>query len=1362
MGGLARTISAILLIAPSWCLANEPPVSGLVFWLDASDLDANDATPNPEPATPVSSWTDRVGGITLEKHVGAPIPELGRISTAEHGDLPAVFFDGAAFLRAEVDSDASPWLDDSSGSIVLVFDAEHAGEGYAFEVGGGGAMVGTHIFEGHPSIAGGLGIQSLGGAFGNNYYSGTRSVADGDLHHGIITSDGSSWSFFVDGEGPLSTASLAGSNTGDWYGGLPAAEYLSLGQYSDGSGEPEGFGHRGHIAEILVYDHALDVDERRSVSAYVSEKYGTRPVDPPEPPDPPDDADQVADTVFSIDRGFFIEPVDVEITTLTEGATIRYTTDGSAPSSTHGTIYDGPVRIDPDTTEPRRGAFTLRAIAYLEGFRPTNVDTQTYIFPEAVVRQPRRPQGAPTSWGVVGADYEMDPNVVDSPTYRETIVDDLQTIPAISLVLDMDDLFGSRGIYSNPRREGVSWERAGSFEVIHPDGSDGTQENCGLRMFGGGGRAEHYGKHSFRVLFKSGYGATKLRYALFPDSPIDRFDTLVLRCTTDLGYVDPDGGKRRRGLYLRDQWCHDTARAMGQLGAHGRFVHVYLNGIYWGLYDLMERPDASFMASYEGGEKEDYDATNRTELVDGSLDSFERAVALANAGLTSSAAYDEFRAWVDVENLADFFINNFYNGNIDYPGQNGNNWRTTRRREPGAGLKVFVWDAEHTLADGHVSTSVEFDGVSSVRDHDNNPARLFSRVRQNREFRVLFGDRVHRHFFHGGALTTVSTTTRFRALADQIERAIIGESARWGDWRGDPEITQAHWLAERDRLLREYFPRRTEVVLAQLVRNGLYPDVDAPTFSRHGGRVPRGFRLTADVPRGRILYTVDGTDPRLPGGEIAPTAREIGAGFGGELDRRLVADGADARVLVPPNGDLGLSWTAVDFDDATWRSGRTGVGFDTGTDFDDLVRTDLERSMHNRHASVYVRIEFDLDDVRISSLTLRMKYDDGFVAYLNGTETLAVNAPESPQWNSQATRSHLDPQAIVFEDFDISLATGLLDPGRNVLALHGLNLRASNSDLLLLPELRATVTDDGGDGIPLGETTTVVRARTLDGDEWSALNAATFVPDDQDLRVTELMYNPPDVDVGEFDDEEFEFIELQNVNDRPLSLVGVEIEGGVRFAFSGSDVEELAPREIVLVVENREAFESRYDSEGLKIAGEYTGRLSNGGERIVVRDAVGVILQDFTYSDEWHAATDGLGFSLVVRDPDQAPELWNDPHGWHDSRVEFGTPGESTTTSEARQLPGDVNQDGAMDLSDAVRLLLILFSGVEQLPCEGDLGSDGNRTILDINGDDSVDISDAVAQLAYLFQGGTPPSRGTRCILVMHCADRCAAENLEK
>ena len=173
-----------------------------------------------------------------------------------------------------------------------------------------------------------------------------------------------------------------------------------------------------------------------------------------------------------------------------------------------------------------------------------------------------------------------------------------------------------------------------------------------------------------------------------------------------------------------------------------------------------------------------------------------------------------------------------------------------------------------------------------------------------------------------------------------------------------------------------------------------------------------------------------------------------------------ILDQAVARAIVPTDDTFDDTWTALDFDDSDWKSGSNGVGYETQTGYETHIgeRFNFVDEMHNKTTSVYVRIPFEISDVEkirsAGNLFLRMKYDDGYIAYLNGHRIAAVNAPSDAAWNSKATANHDDPAAVQFEARNISQHKDKLRKGKNVLALHGLNISRESTDMLLVAELQ--------------------------------------------------------------------------------------------------------------------------------------------------------------------------------------------------------------------------------------------------------------------------------------------------------------------
>ncbi len=576
---------------------------------------------------------------------------------------------------------------------------------------------------------------------------------------------------------------------------------------------------------------------------------------------------------FTPGRGWF-NPTNftVTITSATPGITIRYTTNGTAPTVTSGLVYNGSgISVG--------GTLFLRAIGYRSGFEPTEVETHTYLFLDQV-----QGQSTNVNWaGGSSGDYTLNTNITRGALYGPTFKSDLTRVPTLSIVAASDDLFGPNGVYSNPGAYGVAWERPCSIEYWRPDGEKGFNVNAGLRIQGGVSRSA-IPKHGLRLLFKGIYGPSKLEYPLYPDSAVREFDTLTLHGSFNDHWLWVGGAATMQ----RDQWCRDTQNALGGFGPHGTYAHLYLNGIYWGLYNVGEKGDASYAASYLGGEKEEYDAFNSDEVIDGDANAWNTMFNLANAGITNDVAYTNLSQYLNIPNFVDYLLLNFYAANTDWP---GHNWNAARRRVPGAGFHFFSWDAEWTFG---VGSDVNTDRTGMA---DGSPGRLYAALRAHPEFRQLFADRAQRHMFNGGALTPGAAQARWSKRQTEIERAIIPEIARWA-----PGNTPATWQAAEANVL-SWFPQRTTILINQLRNAGLYPQLNAPGFSQLGGLVPPGYSLTLTNPNpsGSVYFTTDGTDPRQWGGGLASSA-QLAAGpvvlNRATFVRARVRDGANWSALV--------------------------------------------------------------------------------------------------------------------------------------------------------------------------------------------------------------------------------------------------------------------------------------------------------------------------------------------------------------------------------------------------------------------------------------------------------------------------------
>jgi hypothetical protein len=431
-----------------------------------------------------------------------------------------------------------------------------------------------------------------------------------------------------------------------------------------------------------------------------------------------------------------------------------------------------------------------------------------------------------------------------------------------------------------------------------------------------------------------------------------------------------------------------------------------------------------------------------------------------------------------------------------------------------------------------------------------------------------------------------------------------------------------------------------------------------------------GFPLEISAPAGTIYYTLDGSDPRVPATPGTPTI--------------VLDQGASARALIPTDDTLGDAWKLVDFDDSSWLAGSTGIGYESlPADYVPLIGIDVTAARNN-NASVYVRIPFTIADQaeldEIGALTLRMKYDDGFVASINGVEVARANAAGAVAWNGTASSGNPDSAALVFQDFDASAGVSGLVLGTNVLAIHALNSTVGSSDMLMVPQLVSN--SSSASGISPGalaysgpitlDNPVLASARVLEGGEWSALNRAAFLVDTEpadsnNLAVTEIHYHPANDDRGE------EFIELMNIGSRSIDLAGLRFSDGIEFDFD-KDLElpvgALTPGQRIVLVGRREDFQNVHPGE--PIAGVFSGNLENDGERIAIADSDGNVIRQFTYNDKfpWPESADGDGFSLVLIRPETNPDHDN-PMNWRSSVSLDGNPG----ASDSVLLSGDPGED---------------------------------------------------------------------------------------
>jgi len=933
----------------------------------------------------------------------------------------------------------------------------------------------------------------------------------------------------------------------------------------------------------------------------------------------------VADVQFSRESGLYNEPFTVTLATETEDTLIYYTLDGSEPYELgsrfrKGTVYRGPISISRTTY--------LRAVAIKAGWKPSDAITQAYTFID-----------------MSAGDFSSNLPIVVVDTMRGNISQTTQTLSFTSF-------------FETPAR--------GRTKITH------------VPVFAG--------RAGINIRGKSSAGFAKHQYHLETWDEYDQDkDVSILGFPADSDWIlqGPYSDKSLMRNFLTYKWSN----AQGRYAVRTRFVEMFLNtdgnGLsssdYIGVYVFMEKikrgadrvdiaelqPSDNAEPQISGGyifKKDKLDGGEPTfstsrglsliyvepkpeDITDAQKDWIKNYLNQFEAALYGSNFMDPengYAKYIDVGSFIDVHILVELTKNID-----GFRLSTYMYKDRGGKLVMGpVWDYNLSLGNanylqGWIPTGWYYPQLS------DGDYPWWRRLFEDPAFQLRYADRWFE--LRKGLFSTI------RLLKDIDETAALlneAQARNFDRWRILGSYVWPNWFiagtySEEINWMRGWLEQRLDWMDSQI---GYEYAAAPPDFHPQGGHFNQPLDMAMTASRGTIYYTLDGTDPT----KLMTPLWSAG---------RLVPENADKRVFVAVRS-VAENWkNPTGFNDRNWTQhtgSPGGVGYERDSGYEQFIGLNLESQMYSRNASCFIRIPFNLngspDD--FDFLTLNIRYDDGFAAYINGTEVARRNAHQILTWNSNASAEHNDSEAVEFESIDISTALGTLQQGSNLLAIQGLNSSIADSDFLISAELLAGTENSNDEVVPglsrytspvtLTESTRVT-ARIMDSGTWSALNEAVFAvgPVAENLRITELMYNPRTS--GE------EFIELKNIGTETINLNLVSFTNGIDFTFPSL---ELAAGEYVVVVQDRGAFEARYGTN-VNIAGQYSGRFNDAGERITLEDAAGRAILDFRYEDGWHSITDDEGFSLTINDPTYFDlSNWDTKGAWRPSVYLGGSPGQ--------------------------------------------------------------------------------------------------------
>ena len=418
----------------------------------------------------------------------------------------------------------------------------------------------------------------------------------------------------------------------------------------------------------------------------------------------------------------------------------------------------------------------------------------------------------------------------------------------------------------HPGNDGIGWERPASVEMIDPvHGTNNEfQINAGIRIRGAASRSSSNPKHSFRLFFREQYGsASKLNFPLFGDEGAESFKKIDLRSEQNHSWHST--GEMRNTL-VRDVFSRDSQRDMGETAyGRSRYYHLYINGLYWGVYQTEERAEEHFAEDYFGTPKEfcdvvKKDAERTLGCNNGTLDAYNQLFNLAisqgfagtrsNNYWTVQGLYPDgtknpsLRPLLDIGNLVNYVLITHFTADGDSPVSEWSDFSNNLNMlydETGAN-GGFMWlhhDSEHSMgaynngiADSKYGYPANIFDWGTSRDHSNftkaenmNPLGIHDKLTSHPAYLRFFADAIQRTFFDNGALTVANAKARVQARMDEIDDAVVGEAARWG--RG---ATRTDWLNACADVM-TYIERRHPILISQYRAKGWFPSINAPAPS---------------------------------------------------------------------------------------------------------------------------------------------------------------------------------------------------------------------------------------------------------------------------------------------------------------------------------------------------------------------------------------------------------------------------------------------------------------------------------------------------------------------------------------------------
>jgi hypothetical protein len=452
-----------------------------------------------------------------------------------------------------------------------------------------------------------------------------------------------------------------------------------------------------------------------------------------------------SELTFSHDGGEF-SGQSISLSGAGENEEIRYTLDATVPSS-QSSLYSSPIIIDDNTV--------VRARIFKTNHIPSRTESRTYITANT------------------------------------------HSLPIVTLVSEPDNFFDQQtGIYVYGPQENYQnrlpffganfwqdWERDVHFSFYEPTGELGVAIDAGIKIFGAWSRAND--QRSFSIFARSRYGFSNLEYPLFPELDYDKFEAIVLR----------NSGNDWMQTNIKDAVATSLMDGSGLETQAYRPAIVYLNGEYWGYYNIREKVNEHFLDDKIDVKKSAINLlTNNGEVVQGINDSYNQIIDfITNNSLTNQSNYDYIASQIDIDNIITYLVAQIYLDNTDWPGNNVKFWNS-----PDTKWRWILYDTDFAFnrfweaSTAHFNDTLSFALDPSGPDWPNPPwsTLLFRKLMENSEFRDQlinqFADELN------GRFKAENVVQHIDSIADYVAPEIAMHFAHWSNW----ERRSDYWKAQ--------------------------------------------------------------------------------------------------------------------------------------------------------------------------------------------------------------------------------------------------------------------------------------------------------------------------------------------------------------------------------------------------------------------------------------------------------------------------------------------------------------------------------------------------------------------------------------